>query len=72
MEEINNSLASKSNSIPTASVSNNTEKLSTIQYRQVCWNLPKPCEPALELIENKIIRIIGLVNLLVFIYITIC
>ncbi|CAF4131953.1 unnamed protein product, partial [Rotaria sp. Silwood2] len=58
VEETNNTLPSKSNTMSTPSISNNSGK--TLPTRQICWNLPKSFEPTFELVENQVLRLIYL------------
>ncbi|CAF4484310.1 unnamed protein product [Rotaria sp. Silwood1] len=60
VEETNNTQTSKLNTISIASISNNSEKALSTQYRQVCWNLPPSFEPTFELIENRTLRFVKL------------
>ncbi|CAF3682940.1 unnamed protein product [Rotaria socialis] len=46
------------NSLKTNSISNNSEKILPMKYRQVCWHLPRSFESSMELIENKLLRLI--------------
>ncbi|CAF4097930.1 unnamed protein product, partial [Adineta steineri] len=41
--------------------SNNSDKMLPIEYRQVCWQLPKPFESTFGIVENKLL---GFINLL--------
>ncbi|UJR26027.1 hypothetical protein I4U23_007373 [Adineta vaga] len=51
IEDTQNSVMSKSN---------NTDSILPIEFRQVCWHLPKSLEPGFILIENQAFRFVNL------------